>query len=81
VKSIQEHWLVFQKMAYPNGMGMDQHRQLKQAFFAGAYVALHESQKLTDLPEDAAVASLHKLIVETETFCELSAQAGKAKRQ
>jgi hypothetical protein len=79
MKSIAAHWRVFRDKAYPGGMVADQNRQLHQAFFAGAFVALQESQKLADLPEDTAVASLHAMIVETETFCEAAAKAGKAK--
>lgn len=81
MKSIEAHWRNFRDRAYPNGMVTDQNRQLHQAFFAGAWVALQESSKLAELPEDQAVTSLEVMHRECESFCQAAAQASRAERQ
>lgn len=80
MKTLQDHWRVYRDKAYPNVMTANQNRQLHQTFFAGAWVALLEAQRLADLPEDTAVANLHSMIVEAETICEAASRAGRANR-
>ena len=40
MKTMQEEWEFFATNTYPVGMPPDQARQVRQAFFAGAFVAL-----------------------------------------
>lgn len=78
MKSILTHWREFRDKVYPDGMVPDQNRQLQQAFFAGAWVALQESSGLASLPEDQAVLSLEAMHREAEAFCQAAADAGRA---
>jgi hypothetical protein len=56
-------------------MHADQNRQLQQAFFGGAWVALQESTALAPLPEDQAVLCLEAMHRECQAFCQAAADA------
>jgi hypothetical protein len=69
MKSIDQQWEEFYRATYPLGTVPDQIRQVKQAFFAGAFVAIQSAVSVAPLPDDEAVAQLGKLLDECEKAC------------
>ncbi len=80
MKTIAEQWEGFYRATYPLGTVPDQLRQVKQAFFAGAFVAIQSAVSVAPLPDDEAVAQLGKLLDECTKACEQFALLSASKK-
>ena len=67
--TLQDEWKKYRDLVYPDGMSADQNRQIHQAFFAGAFVALALARAQDNGPE---------LLKEAETMCAFRAQKPKS---
>ena len=74
--TVERQWQLFSQCIYLTGMVPDQARQIKQAFYSGAWVAFTLASKISALPEETAVVELEKVFKEAEAFCQAAADAG-----
>ncbi len=79
--TVARQWDLFSKCLYPIGMTPEQQRQIKQAFYSGAWIAFTLAAKISELPEDTAVAEMEKVFQEAESFCRHAAEIGRARRR
>jgi hypothetical protein len=64
VNALQDHWQTYKASCYPAGMTTEQHKQLHQAFFAGALVMMQEMQEASEHDDEGAVRRMDSLINE-----------------
>jgi hypothetical protein len=79
IATMQEEWRNYRDAVYPKGIDGVQNRETHQAFFAGAFSAITAMNKLSELPEDQAMAALAKLQREVIEICEARMNTLKAR--
>lgn len=75
MKTLQDEWKQWAEMIYPDGMTKDQHRQIHQAFFCGAFSALHlalgiaAENLIEGGPSGGSASDLRDLYEEAKAVC------------
>lgn len=72
MKTLNQSWREYREAVYPVALPADQNAQLHQAFFAAAFVCLHEHvDEISRLPDADALTYLKKLRDEAHAVCVL----------
>lgn len=66
---IESEWKDFARKVYPDGTVPAQRKQLKAAFYSGAWVALNQASALSELPTEQAVEVFEAVYDECRRFC------------
>ena len=69
-KTLAEEWAKFECFIYPDGMGGEQRKQVRCAFYAGALVALNATERIggPHISEAEAISWIDGLASEARDF-------------